>query len=755
MAINNQPTIKPRTVTGLFTKYIAKVIPLAFDESMSYYECLCALLEYLNETIVPDINNTNDGLRELQEFYIDLQNYVNDYFDSLDVQEEINNKLDEMVEDGELQVLLNNLFNSLRTEVNNKIDTFENITNNNISNLTTLVNSAVSGNPIPVSSTSQMTDTSKTYLLTSDGYWYWYNGSAWIQGGLYQSTGIDKNSINYDMLNQNYSQKLKYTNSPIYYGYKNFEHPFIDWENGGLNNDTGATTSANNCIRTVSAFIYDYSNPLKIINESTSNYRFKIYDYGTDNTYVGATAWQTGSEYIIPESYNNHYIKIVFNAATQPSSYVLTTIELFTSVKIGKETNKINNFEKLTEMLDIAGSGENLVYTKTPQYFGYDKFIIEMHSPLYIENGSYTYTNGNKNNAVDGLRSDKYKLDGNITIVNNDTSHYRIRVFYWNSDGTYDGYIGWSSAPELNVTIDTTKFYAIGINTQTSGETINKEDALNNIGVFYSDDKLDLSNKTSIISSYIDSGAHQGGMFNNIPQNTLEAFNQTYQYGFDSVEFDVWWTSDRVPVISHDGTRTTVDSQVVTIQDVTYEQLTSYQFYSDPSIKIPKLFDVLKMCQIHHYKINIEIKTYEFSDQELQDIINYIDSLGYKNEDVLYNSVHVSTLLRCRNLKPGCNVTLALGNVPTKDDLINSPTYSNLRTLLSQSGHTWLSLNKNNLTTSSVLKDYKDLGYFVLIFYDGSSTSALLPYLKYTDAILTNYFTMADIIKQNDIMTIF
>lgn len=102
MAINNQPTIEPRTVTGIFTRYIAKTLPLAFDESMSYYECLCALLKYLNDTIVPDINNVNDGLGELQTFYNELQSYVNNYFDNLDVQEEINEKLDKMAESGQL-----------------------------------------------------------------------------------------------------------------------------------------------------------------------------------------------------------------------------------------------------------------------------------------------------------------------------------------------------------------------------------------------------------------------------------------------------------------------------------------------------------------------------------------------------------------------------------------------------------------------------------------------------------------------------
>lgn len=106
MAINNEPTIKPQIVTGIFTKYIAKTIPLAFDESMSYYECVCALLDYLNKTIVPDINNTNEGLSELQQFYLDLQAYVNDYFDRV-FPLEITEQLDEMAENGTLENLLN------------------------------------------------------------------------------------------------------------------------------------------------------------------------------------------------------------------------------------------------------------------------------------------------------------------------------------------------------------------------------------------------------------------------------------------------------------------------------------------------------------------------------------------------------------------------------------------------------------------------------------------------------------------------
>ena len=83
-------------------KYMCMTIgelPASFVDSMTYYECLAWLVNYLEKQVVPAVNNNAIALRELQE-------YVEHYFDNLDVQEEINNKLDEMVESGEFQELV-------------------------------------------------------------------------------------------------------------------------------------------------------------------------------------------------------------------------------------------------------------------------------------------------------------------------------------------------------------------------------------------------------------------------------------------------------------------------------------------------------------------------------------------------------------------------------------------------------------------------------------------------------------------------
>ena len=69
-------------------------LPSSFMESMSYYEALCWLYDYFEKTLLPAINTNSDAITELQTAYLTLKDYVDHYFDSLDVQQEINNKLD-------------------------------------------------------------------------------------------------------------------------------------------------------------------------------------------------------------------------------------------------------------------------------------------------------------------------------------------------------------------------------------------------------------------------------------------------------------------------------------------------------------------------------------------------------------------------------------------------------------------------------------------------------------------------------------
>ena len=97
--------IEINKIKSPFIYYCQKVIPLAFDESLSYYEQLCHLTAKIKE-VIEEQNIEGDAIEELQQKYLLLVDYVDHYFDNLDVQEEINNKLDEMAEGGELENII-------------------------------------------------------------------------------------------------------------------------------------------------------------------------------------------------------------------------------------------------------------------------------------------------------------------------------------------------------------------------------------------------------------------------------------------------------------------------------------------------------------------------------------------------------------------------------------------------------------------------------------------------------------------------
>lgn len=82
-----------------FKSWLASNIPAVYDNTMSYYEELCALIAYLEKQVTPAVNANTLGLET-------LKTYVEDYFKNLDVEEEVDAKLDQMAEDGTLQELV-------------------------------------------------------------------------------------------------------------------------------------------------------------------------------------------------------------------------------------------------------------------------------------------------------------------------------------------------------------------------------------------------------------------------------------------------------------------------------------------------------------------------------------------------------------------------------------------------------------------------------------------------------------------------
>lgn len=106
-----------------FKWYVLQNFPFIEEDfdAITYYQLLCKVIEYLNK-VIDSQNLTGEQVETLTNAFNTLKEYVDTYFDNLDVQDEINHKLDEMVTDGTFDTIINQtLFN----QINDDIDTLK------------------------------------------------------------------------------------------------------------------------------------------------------------------------------------------------------------------------------------------------------------------------------------------------------------------------------------------------------------------------------------------------------------------------------------------------------------------------------------------------------------------------------------------------------------------------------------------------------------------------------------------------------
>lgn len=89
-----------------------------YFDAMNEWQMFCKIGEKINE-IINSQNSVGQETEALYNAFISLQDYINNYFDTLDVQDEVNNKLNDMAESGELAEIINQ---EIFEELNNKIN---------------------------------------------------------------------------------------------------------------------------------------------------------------------------------------------------------------------------------------------------------------------------------------------------------------------------------------------------------------------------------------------------------------------------------------------------------------------------------------------------------------------------------------------------------------------------------------------------------------------------------------------------------
>lgn len=352
------------------------MLPSSYKESLTYEEQLLWFMNYLQENVIPAVNNNAEALEELQE-------YVSHYFDNLDVQQEINNKLDEMAEDGSLINCIKNyidpLYQGYVEEINEEIENqnqeisdFKTEVNSSIDNMNNIIENTSSGSPLVASSESEMTDTSRIYVNTSDGKWYYYDGESWLVGGTYQSTEIPNNSISVfkleNLLQSNFSTKFgnHIDLGLAYVGYYDKNGDLVS-NNDYLNFQNSLTNGKTYCF-----YGYDSGNAQSLVIKdnngnliyasnpgNTSQNSFKIFECKENNltAYISCSknAYDNGT-YIITKLFGLYELVDIYNnlkynsIPTELASFQGFTNASSTTTSVTFVTSDENGIVKLYQM---------------------------------------------------------------------------------------------------------------------------------------------------------------------------------------------------------------------------------------------------------------------------------------------------------------------------------------------------------------------------------------------------------------------
>lgn len=253
--------------------------PAFYDkESGTVLQQTARMYAKVNE-LVATVNNQNTTIEDYITKFNELHDYVYDYFDNLDVQEEINNKLDQMLLDGNLTEIISEYVDTYMDETINPLVDNQ---NNRIQVIEDKVNAVSTFAPIPVSSTSAMTNTSKTYLLTTDGKWYYYNGASWVAGGVYQSVSVNDNSIYLRNLSNNLASNIYHLQNDV---------SLL----GSSRSNNNATENPN----TTSPFFIKAGTTINFSSDFVANYHWRLLRIYNDGLRLGSTikAYSTDTSY--------------------------------------------------------------------------------------------------------------------------------------------------------------------------------------------------------------------------------------------------------------------------------------------------------------------------------------------------------------------------------------------------------------------------------------------------------------------------
>lgn len=294
----------------------------------------------------------------------------------------------------------------------------------------------VSATPLAASSVAGMTDTTRIYVNTTDGHWYWYDGNDWQDGGTYQATEISENNPIIEKINS------QITNIDEHFD-KIIEKNKFDGSKrvGGYNTTTGEYDSSNTNIQCNTNPVIVTPNTVYYISDNGSAKNAQVFLYKADGTFI-------------------EWIGAV-NKFTTPSNCGLVNFYAGTlSDKIMISNTADLTYEKYNEIYKLNIYPATCFDTDTEK----NKFDGLYRSGGYnTTTGVYDGTNQSvtcNTNPVKVKPNTKYYASNNGVAAN-------IVTFYYQADGTFISYNGAANNFTTPSNCYLLNFYSGSVNSKT------------------------------------------------------------------------------------------------------------------------------------------------------------------------------------------------------------------------------------------------------------------------------------------------
>ena len=665
-----------------FKFWCQKTLPLVFDDSLSYYEVLCKLVNYVNnlltdlQTATGSIGtfaqqfvvnqqflnqmaeqlgtNTaqlesyiNDRMDDFSEAYASLQEYVNTYFANLDVQEEINTKLDEMAQDGTLDTLLQpftedwleNMTEEIRTDLANQNQT---LTNQN-ARISVLEGRMNTFSTLPAGSTSanaELVDIRTNFLgetyanageavrasdLIASGYYpLMYSGHKddWYLSGDGAAMDDACNTLSFDI--------TKYKGGKLAYIF-NIEHNLYEYyEMGTLNIiGKGSTIIPDSTMTEMEIFpangyltlLRNYTDSGSVVGQRLLFIRDIPEDETEQYYYLPYTDFQNQipgerpPEHLAPTGcVFPNYMLYVTNWTKTPVDDTLTQAgEAADAKATGDAIAEIN------ERIGVLSLG-----TLQPGYFSGSGQIIEQ-SPTNQEMYGENYIGVSPGQTL------------TFSMIFNSSHATWMRVCEYNANKVFirqytpnPPQVSTAKREESFTIGEKTRFIRISFRSFNDLEEyiLSFNNVVQALSISAGNNKPEIMHNENCL--YI---SHQGYDPNstgtNSGHNKLSGYIAAKEHGFDYGETDVQFSSDNVPLCCHDASFVDGNtSQTIVIAEHTLTELKTYNYYGTT---IATLEEVVKTCKNIGLPLALDQIASKTSEQ-IAIVINIIKKYGMNDK---------------------------------------------------------------------------------------------------------------------------